>query len=156
MALALQSRVLTCTYRCRRTVVTDSGFLKCSWAHVVISFTQWCRFLMQYRLRDRRSQAFNAGFGPCRLRAVISPDSLNLLMILRTVDDEIPKFFAIAGWEMLFLNCWTICSHICSQSGDPRPILVCEWLSISGKLLLYPIMAPTCSQWACSPVGCSK
>ena len=34
-------------------------------------------------------------FGPCRLHAVISPDSLNLLMILWTVDDEIPKFLAM-------------------------------------------------------------
>ena len=34
-------------------------------------------------------------FSACRLRAVIPPDSLNLLMILWIVDDEIPKFLVI-------------------------------------------------------------
>ena len=61
-------------------------------------------FLMQCRLRDRRSRAFKVGFRPCRLHAVISPDSLNLLMILWTVDDEIPKFLAMVRWGTLFLN----------------------------------------------------
>ena len=65
-------------------------------------------------------------------------DSLNLLVILRTVDDEIPQFLAIVHLETLFLNCKNICSHSCSQ---PRPILACERLSLSGMLLLYPIMA---------------
>ena len=97
----------------RRTVLTDNGFPKCSRAHVVISMTEWCRFFMQCRLRDRRSRPFNVGFRPCPLRAEISPDSLYLLMILWTVDGEIPRFFAIVRWETLFLNCWTIsCSLI--------------------------------------------
>ena len=34
-------------------------------------------------------------FSALPLHAVISPDSLNLLMILWTVDDEIPKFLAM-------------------------------------------------------------
>ena len=91
---------------------------------VVISSTEWCRFLMQCCLRDWRSQAFNVGFQPCYLRAEISPDSLNLLMMLLTVDDEITKFLAIVCWEMLFLNCKTICSRCCSQSGEPPPSLL--------------------------------
>ena len=33
----------------------------------------------------------------------ISPDPLDLLMIIWTVDDEIPEFLASVGWEM-FLN----------------------------------------------------
>ena len=111
---------------------------------------------MQCHQRDQRSQAFSVGFRPCRLRAEISPDSLNFLMILWTVDDEIPKFLAIVRWETLFLNCSTICSCSCSQSGEPRPILAYEWLSLSGMLFLYPIMAPNCSQLTCSPVGCFK
>ena len=63
--------------------------------------------------------------------------SLNLLMILWTVDDEIPKFLANVRWEMLFLNCKTICSRSCSQSGEPRPILALEQLSLLGMILLY-------------------
>ena len=39
--------------------------------------------------------AFSVGFWPCHLCSEISPDSLNLLIILWTVDDEIPKFVAI-------------------------------------------------------------
>ena len=140
----------------RRTVSTDSGFPKCSWAHVAISFTHWCRFLMQYLLRDRRSRSFNVAFRPCPLRGVISPDSLNLLTILRTEDGEIPsKFLAIARWEMFFLNCSIICARICSQSGDPHPILVCEWLSVFGENLfilnhgtrLFPNSLFTCGMF---------
>ena len=63
-------------------------------------------------------------------------------MILWTVDDEIPKFLAIVCWET-FLNCWAIWSRS-SQSGEPLPILACEWLSLSGILFLYPIMTLTC------------
>lgn len=74
---------------------------------------------MQCRLRDQRSQTFNVGFRPCRLHVESSPDSVNLLIILWTVDDEIPKFPAIECWETLFLNCF-LCSG--SQSHDPRPI----------------------------------
>ena len=98
-------------------------------------------------------------FSALRLRAEISPDSLNLLMVLQTVDDEIPKFpkfLAIIHWETLFLKCNTICSRSCSQSGELRPILGCEQLSHSGMLLLYLILALTCFQLTCSPVECSK
>jgi len=61
-----------------------------------------------------------------RLHSEISPDFLNLLMILWTVDEGIPKFLATVHWETLFLNCWTICSHSCSQSGAPHP---CLWMT---------------------------
>uniref|UniRef100_A0AAR2LEN5 protein-glutamine gamma-glutamyltransferase n=1 Tax=Pygocentrus nattereri TaxID=42514 RepID=A0AAR2LEN5_PYGNA len=57
---------------------------------------------------------------------------------------------------MLFLNCWTICSSSCSQSGEPRPVLACEQLSLSEMLHLYPVMTLTCFQLTCSPVECSK
>ena len=60
---------------------------------------------------DQRSWAFSVGFRPCCLCAEISPDSLNLLMILWTIYDEIPKFLAIVHWETLFLNCSTKFSH---------------------------------------------
>ena len=95
------------TYTCSDKLLTDDGFLKCSECGNI--------------LRDQRSQALNDGFW--RVHAEISPDSLNLLMILWNVDDEIPQFLAIVHREM-FLNCKTICSHSCSQSGEPRPSLL--------------------------------
>ena len=106
---------------------------------------------MQCRLRDRRSRAFKVGFRPCRLHAVISPDSLNLLMILWTVDDEIPKFLAMVRWGTLFLNCSTIFSRSCPQSGEPRAIFACEWLSNSfiptHGTHLFPISLFTCGNF---------
>ena len=48
------------------------------------------------------------------------------------------------SWETLFLNCWTICSRSCWQSGEPGSIFACEGLSLLGMLLLYPIMTLTC------------
>ena len=118
MTFTLHSRVLTCTYRCcLRTVFTDNGFVKCSWAHVVISFTHLCRVLMQGRPRYQRSWAFSVGFRPCHLCTEISPDSVNLWMIL---------------WAILrnVLELLEVFSHSCWQSGVPRPILACEWLSL--------------------------
>ncbi len=74
---------------------TDSGFWKYSWAHLVMSMTESCRWVMQCRLRARRPRASNEGLQPCPLRTKISPVSLNILMMLCTVDDEICKAFAI-------------------------------------------------------------
>ncbi len=42
-----------------------------------------------------KTTASNKGLRPCPLRTEISPVSLNLLMMLCTVDDEICKAFAI-------------------------------------------------------------
>lgn len=50
--------------------------------------------------------------------AAISPNSLS--MILMTVDGEITK--------TLFLSCWTVSSHSCSQTVEPHPsFLVTVW-----------------------------
>lgn len=68
-----------------------SYFYKSSWVHAMIYFF----FVLQYRLRTRWSQTANIGFQPCPLCTEISPDSLNLLITQCTIDDEIPKFFAI-------------------------------------------------------------
>ncbi len=43
----------------------------------------------------RRPRASNKGLRPCPIHTEISPVSLNLLMMLCTVDDEICKAFAI-------------------------------------------------------------
>ncbi len=59
---------------------------------------------MQCHLRARRPQASHKGlrYGP--LHTEISPVSLNLLMMLCTVDDEICKAFAISCSGTLFLK----------------------------------------------------
>ncbi len=51
--------------------------------------------IMPMSLRARRPRAFNKGLRPCPLRTDIYPVSLNLLMMLCTVGDEICKDFAI-------------------------------------------------------------
>ncbi len=61
----------------------------------LMSMTESCRWVMQCRLRAQRPRASNKGLRPCPLRTEISPVSLNLLMMLCTVDDEICKAFAI-------------------------------------------------------------
>ncbi len=72
-------------------VFTDSGFWKYSWAHLVMSMTESCRWVMQCRLRARRPRASNKGLRPCPLRTEISPVSLNLLMMF---------FFHCRWWDL--------------------------------------------------------
>ncbi len=72
----------------RWIVFTDNVFWKYSWAHVVISITVAFLYVMQCRLRARRSRASSMVFRPWPLRTEIVPDSLNLWMILCTVDDD--------------------------------------------------------------------
>ncbi len=86
----------------QQTVVSDSGFLKYSWAHVAIFNTAAWWFLMQYHLRAQRSSTFNWCFLPCPTCTVISLAFLNLFTILRVVLGERPKFFAILHCEMWF------------------------------------------------------
>ncbi len=54
--------------------------------------------------------------------AEISPVSLNLLMVLCTVDDEISKVFAIWCWGTLVLKYSTIFLRTFSQIGEPRKL----------------------------------
>ncbi len=63
-------------------VFTNSGFWKYSWAHLVMSMTESCWWVMQCRLRAQRPR-------PCPLCTEMYPVSLNLLMMLCTIDDEI-------------------------------------------------------------------
>ncbi len=95
---------------------------------------------MQCRLRDRRSRLFSLGLRPCPLRTEIPPDSLNLLIMLCTVEGEISKSLLIFLWGTLFLNISIIFSRICWQTGDPRPIFAPKGLDLSWMLLLYQII----------------
>ncbi len=96
----------------------------------------WC----STRLRDRRSRLFSLGLRPCPLRTEIPPDSLNLLIMLCTVEGEISKSLPIFLWGTLFLNISIIFSRICWQTGDPRPIFAPKGLDLSWMLLLYQII----------------
>ncbi len=95
------------------------GFLFC--------MTESCRWVMQCRLRARRPRASNKGLRPCPLCTKISPVSLNLLMLLCTVDDEICKAFGIWRWGTFS----TIFLRTLSQIGDPLPIFTSERLCLS-------------------------
>lgn len=77
-----------------RTVFSNNGFPKYSWAQVAIFVTVVWQFLRQCCLRARRSWAFNSGFRVCPVRTEISPNSQNLFTVLCTVDVE-RKFSAI-------------------------------------------------------------
>ncbi len=121
---------------------TDNVFWKYSWAHVVISITVAFLYVMQCRLRARRSRASSMVFRPWPLRTEIVPDSLNLWMILCTVDDDNFKLFAIFLWETPFWYCSTIFRHSIGGIGDPLPILTSERHCHSERLFLYPIMLP--------------
>ncbi len=114
----------------RRIVFTDSGFWKYSWVHLVMSITESCWWWMQCRLRARRPRASNKGLRPCPLHTEISPVSLNLLMMLCTVDDEICKAFAIWRWGTLFLKYSTIILCNFSKIGEPLPIFTSELIML--------------------------
>ncbi len=60
----------------RWIVFTDSGFWKYSWAHIVMSMTQSCRWVMQWSPKARRPRASNKCLRSCPLRTEISPVSL--------------------------------------------------------------------------------
>ncbi len=125
----------------RQIVFTDSSFWKYSWAHLVMSMTQSCRWVMQCHLRTRRPRASNKGLRPCPTRTEISPVSLNLLMMLCTVDDEICKAFAIWRWGTLFLKYSTIFL---------RTLLLLLWHSTEAVAFFFfspssPLFFPACS-----------
>ncbi len=88
--------------------VYQQWFLK-SFLGPFMSITESCRWVMQCHLRARRPRASNKGIWPCPLCTEIYPVSLNLLMMLCTVDDYICKAFEIWRWGTLFLKYSTIC-----------------------------------------------
>ncbi len=96
---------------------------------------------MQCRLRARRPRVSNKGLQPCLLRAEISPVSLNLLMMLCTVDDEICKAFVIWHWGKLFLKYSTIFLRTLSQIGEPLPIFTSERLCLSKACVILSVSA---------------
>ncbi len=129
-----------------RIVFSVIGFWKYSWAHLVMSMTRSCRWVMQCRLRARRPRASNKGLWPCPLCTEISTLSLNILMTLCSVNDEICKAFAIWHWRTLFLKYYTIFLRTLSQIGEPLPMLTSERFCLSKTSLLELIMLQTWCQ----------
>ncbi len=126
----------------RWIVFTDNVFWKYSWAHVVISITVAFLYVMQCRLRPEDHGHSSMVFRPWPLRTEIVPDSLNLWMILCTVDDDNFKLFAIFLWR----NTLLILLHYFSPQHGELVILFPSWLlrdtAHSERLFLYPIMLP--------------
>ncbi len=78
----------------------------------------------------------NKGIRSCPLHTEISPVSLNLLIVLCTVDDEICKAFTVWHWGTLFLKYSTIFLRTLSQIGERLPISTYERLCLSKTSLL--------------------
>ncbi len=113
-------------------------------------YWQWFleAFLVQFRnVNDRimpmsnavlsegpKTTESNKGLWPCPLCTDISPVSLNLLMMLCTVDDEICKAFAILHWGLMFLKWSTIFLRTLSQIGEPLAIFISERLCRSNRV----------------------
>ena len=109
----------------RWIVFTNNVFWKYSWAHVVISITVAFLYVMQCRLRARRSRASSMVFRPWPLRTEIAPDSLNLWMILFTVDNDNSFLILLHYFSPQHWGNWWSSAH-----------LYCH----SERLFLYPIM----------------
>lgn len=96
-----------------------------------IPITESCLSVMQCHLRAWRSQASSMVFRPWFLALTgISPDSQNLLIILRTVNHDIFNLCVILHWGTFFWNCSTICRHGIRGIGDPLPIFTTETLQL--------------------------
>ncbi len=94
-------------------------FWKYSWAHLVIM-----PMSVAVLSEGRRPRASSIGLPPCPLRTEISPLSLNILMMLCTVDDEICKAFA----HLTLRNVVFKVFH-CNEDAEA------EWESMCGSLL---------------------
>ncbi len=81
------------------------------------------------RIMPMTDAVSSEGLRPCPLHTEIYPVSLNLLMMLCTVDDEIYKVFAVWRWGM-FLKYSTIFVRTLSQIGEPLPIFTSERLCL--------------------------
>ncbi len=82
-------------------------------------------------------------FRPWPLRTEIGPDSLNLWMILCTVDDDNFKLFAIFLWETPFWYCWhyIFAAALGELVISSHPWLLRDTATLRGSFL-YPIMLP--------------
>jgi len=85
---------------CSQTVI--------SWAHADISFTH---IFNTAPFEGPEMMASNIQFCLCPLYIQMSSDSLNLLMLLSTVDDEMFKVFATLWWQIWKCS-WLFCRFL--------------------------------------------
>ncbi len=83
----------------RQIVFTDSGFWKYSWAHLVMSMTRIMPMSDAVSSEGRRPRHPTKVFSLVPYAQRFLQFSLNLLMMLCTVDDEICKAFANLMFE---------------------------------------------------------
>ncbi len=140
MASFLYDRALFGISRWHGELFTDSGFWMYSWAHLVMSMTESCRWVMQCHLRSRRPRASYKSLWPCSICTEISPVSLNLLIMLFTVDYEIRKAFAIWCWGT-FHNLFT---HSFTDWSTSAYLYFWETLFSKTSLLLLIMLQTWC------------
>lgn len=93
--------------------------------------------------RTQRSRASKIKIQSWLLHVEISPDFLNLLMIMTimiTADDEIFKVIPILCWGTLFWNWFTICRQSFLQIGEFLSNFTSEIFCPSNMLCIYPVM----------------
>ncbi len=113
-----------------RIVFTNSVFWKYSWAYLVMSMTELCRWVMQCLLRAWRPRASNKGLQPCPLRRNFSSFS-------ETFDDELMHYRwrdLQSLWKLMLMNIVSKYSnllHTLSQIREPLPIFTSERFCLS-------------------------
>lgn len=90
----------------------------CPLTTALLIIQQWLYFKS---LRAQRSRPSSTVFWPWSIW--IWSDSLNILIILWTVGNEIHRFFVILQWETLILNC---CTYVFHRVVNPFPSLLQE------------------------------
>jgi len=125
----------------RWTVFSDNDFWKCSWAHVEVSMTDSCLFLMQCCLRAPKVTGIQYWFQLCPCLFEMSSDFQKPLMTLLTADDRMFKVFRILYGVPLVWNCSVIWR---------KTFLVNYWTSVHiyffSVFCLYPVMLLTYCQ----------
>ncbi len=109
----------------RQTVVNDSGFLKYSWTHVLLT-PQHDSFLCS-AIWGLKGHAHSPEVSCLALHVLrFLWNSLNLFTILCMVVVKRHKFFAILHWEMWFLVYLTPLSWNLAQSDEPWSSFACK------------------------------
>lgn len=111
---------------------------KCFRAHAVISMTEFCLFLMQYRLTARRSQPSNSGFWPCPLCTEITSNYFNYIMYhgksINTIsgEDFKKKIVALFAQAVFYFYCLLMLLFFL-----PNHVMVCCQLTKLVNLSVY-------------------
>ncbi len=92
----------------RWIVFTDIGFWKYSWAHLVMSMTELCRWVSS---EGRRPRASNKDLQPFPLRRYFSSFSESFDDVMHCRWWNLQSLFVIWRWGTLFLKYSNLCTH---------------------------------------------